>query len=243
MTPSILSGEAAFGLRYEFGSAIRAAANRNHMRTPLTMGVFFMMPCRGVGIGWGFRSGANFGEEFGAFEGAEGAVVFVFDLGAVAEEVFVEEIVGVVVGSFEHAEGEAFEGVGGGFGVLGEAEAFGELGLIKGVEPGGFGVGEALDEPLLLGEALDEEGFGGALRGKVGEERGFEGVVFGLVLEGKNGELGGEAVLEGVETGGLFAGVGFGAGGLLGIAPVGGALFFGGHEFLQIQGDIGGQEF
>ncbi len=188
--------------------------------------------------GWGWT--ALEAEETGAFEGAEGALVFVFDLGAVAEEVFVEE---VVVGRFEHAEGEAFEGVGGGFGVLGEAEAFGELGLVEGVEPRGFGVGEALDEPLLLGEAFDEEGFGGALRGKVGEERGLEGVVFGLVLERENGELSGEAVFEGVETGGLFAGVGFGAGGLLGIAPVGGALFFGGHEFLHIQGDIGGQEF
>jgi len=161
--------------------------------------------------GWGWA--ALEAEETGAFEGAEGALVFVFDLGAVAEEVFVEEVVGVVVGSFEHAESEAFEGVGGGFGFLGEAETFGELGLEEGVKPGGFGVGEALDEPLLLGEALDEERFSGALRGEVLEERGFECVVLGLGLEGKNGELGGEAVLEGVETGGLFAGVGFGASG------------------------------
>jgi len=183
---------------------------------------------------WGFRSGANFGEEFGAFEGAEGAVVFVFDLGAVAEEVFVEEVVRVVVGRFEHAEGEAFEGVRGGFGVLGEAEAFGELGLVEGVEPGGFGVGEALDEPLLLGEALDEEdaGEGGGL--EVFEEVVFELVVFGLGLEGENGELGGEAVFEGVEAGGEFAGVGFGAGGFLSVEAVGRDLLFGGHGFLWI---------
>ena len=183
---------------------------------------------------WGFRSGANWGEgvgfeEFGAFEGAEGAVVFVFDLGAVAEEVFVQEVVGVVGADVEHAEGEAFVRVGVGFGVLGVFETGGVVGFVERGEPGAFGVGEALDEPLLLGEAFDEEGLGVALGLEVGEEGLLEVVEFGLGFEGEDWGLGGESVLEGVEAGGLFAGVGFGAGGFGGVAAVGRDLLFGCH--------------
>ena len=47
-----------------------------------------------------------------ACEGAEGAVVVELDLGAVAEEVLVEQVVGVVAADVAHAEGEALVGVG-----------------------------------------------------------------------------------------------------------------------------------
>jgi hypothetical protein len=168
-------------------------------------------------------------EELGAFEGAEGTVVFVFDLGAVAEEVFVHEVLGVVGVDVEHAEGEAFVRVGVGFGVLGVFESGGVVGFVEGGEPGAFGVGEALDEPLLLGEAFDEEGLGVALGLEVVEEGLLELVEFGLGFEGEDRGLGGESVLEGVEAGVLFAGFGFGSGGFGGVAAVGVDLLLGGH--------------
>ena len=133
-----------------------------------------------------------------AFEGAEGALVVVFDLGAVAEEVFVDEVVGVAGADVEHAEGEALVWVGVGFRIFGVLEAGGQAFLIEGVEPAAFGAGEAIDEPLLLGEALDEEEFGGALGLKVVDEGLFESVEVGLGFEGEDVGLGGEAVFEGV---------------------------------------------
>ena len=63
-----------------------------------------------------------------AFEGAEGALEVLLDLGAVAEEVFVDEVVGVA-GDVLHADGEAEVGVGVGFRILGAFEAFGQLHL------------------------------------------------------------------------------------------------------------------
>ena len=74
------------------------------------------------------------------FEGAEGALEVVLDLGAVAEEVFVEEVVGVA-GDVEHAEGEAFVGVRVGFWVLGAFGAFGQVRLVERLDPGAFGAG------------------------------------------------------------------------------------------------------
>ena len=133
-----------------------------------------------------------------ALKGAEGALVVVFDLGAVAEEVFVDEVVGVAGADVEHAEGEALVGVGVGLGVFGELEAVGEALLVEGVEPAAFGAGEAVDEPLFLGEALDEEEFGGALGLEVVDEGLCEGVVVGLGFEGEDVGLGGEPVFEGV---------------------------------------------
>ena len=85
-----------------------------------------------------------------------------------------------------------------GLGVFGELEAVGEALLVEGVEPAAFGAGEAVDEPLFLGEALDEEEFGGALGLEVVDEGLFEGVVVGLGFEGENVGLGGESVFEGV---------------------------------------------
>ena len=98
-----------------------------------------------------------------AFEGAERALEVLLDLGAVAEEVFVDEVVGVVGADLEHAEGEAFVGVGGGLGIFGLFEALFELGLIDGVKPGAFGFGEALGDPGAVDEALDEDLLGGVL--------------------------------------------------------------------------------
>ena len=135
-------------------------------------------------------------DEVIALEGAEGALVVVFDLGAVTEEVFVDEVVGIAGADVEHAEGEALVGVGVGLGVFGELEAVGEALLVEGVEPAAFGAGEAVDEPLFLGEALDEEEFGGALGLEVVDEGLFEGVVVGLGFEGEDVGLGGEAVFE-----------------------------------------------
>ena len=135
-------------------------------------------------------------DEVIALEGAEGALVVVFDLGAVAEEVFVDEVVGVAVADVEHAEGEAFVGVGVRLGIFGLLEAGGQAILVEGLEPAALSAGEAVDEPLLLGEALDEEEFGGALGLEVIDEGLFEGVVVGLGFEGKDVGLGGESVFE-----------------------------------------------
>lgn len=170
-----------------------------------------------------------------ALQGAEGAVVVELDLAAVAEEVFVEEVLGVVGADVAHGDGEAAvgvavgEGIGVGAGLGGVAEAFGVVGEVEGDEPAAFDEAEALGEPLLADEVLDEEGLGGALGGEVSEDGGFEGVEFGLGFEGEDDGFGGEAVLERVELDGVFAGGGAGTGGSLGVAAVGGALFWGGH--------------
>jgi hypothetical protein len=60
-------------------------------------------------------------------------------------------------------------------------------------------------------------------------------VVVELFLAGQDAVVGGEkAELRGV-TGGIgFAGFGFGAGGVLGVAAIGFDLSFGGHVFFQI---------
>ena len=129
-------------------------------------------------------------DEVIALEGAEGALVVVFDLGAVAEEVFVDEVVGVAVADVEHAEGEAFVGVRVGLGVFGVLEAGGQAILVEGLEPAALSAGEAVNEPLLLGEALDEEEFGGALGLEVIDEGLFEGVVVGLGFEREDMGLG-----------------------------------------------------
>ncbi len=55
-----------------------------------------------------------------------------------------------------------------------------------GGELAALGAGEAVDEPLLWGEALDEEEFGGALGLEVIDEGLFERVVVGLGLEGSS---------------------------------------------------------
>ena len=96
-----------------------------------------------------------------AFEGAEGALEVLLDLGAVAEEIFVDEVVGVA-GGLEEADGESFVGFGFGLGVFGIFDAFGQLGLVEGLQPGAFGAGESLRNPMALDKALDEDLLGDA---------------------------------------------------------------------------------
>jgi hypothetical protein len=68
----------------------------------------------------------------------------IFDGVAVAEEVLVEEVLGVVAGGLEHADGEALVGVGVGLGVPGAGTAGFQMGVVQGFEPAAFGTGEAL---------------------------------------------------------------------------------------------------
>jgi len=129
-----------------------------------------------------------------AFEGAKGALEVVLDLGAVAEEVFVEQVAGVVGVGLEHAEGEAFVGVGVGLGILGLAEAVGEVSLIHGVKPTAFGAGETLGDPVTVDEALDEDLLGGVAGLEIVEDGELEGFVGFGVFEGQEDGLGGEAM-------------------------------------------------
>ena len=168
-----------------------------------------------------------------AFEGAEGALEVLLDLGAVAEEVFVDEVVGVG-GRLEQADGESFVGLGVGFGIFGGFGAFGQLGLVEGLEPSSFGSGDSLRDPVSLDEALDENLLGDAFGLEVVEDGLLELVVVGLAFEGQDDGFGGEAVFEGVETGFGFAFCSAGSGGLFGVAAVGRDLFWCGHLFLHV---------
>ena len=118
-----------------------------------------------------------------AFEGAESALEVLLDLGAVAEEVFVDQVVGVA-GGLEEADGESFVGLGVGVGGFGGFDAFCQLGLVESLEPGPFGAGEALRNPVALDEALDEYLLGDAFGLEVVEDGLLELVVVGLAFEG-----------------------------------------------------------
>ncbi len=179
-----------------------------------------------------------------AFEGAEGALKVVLDLGAVTEEVFVEQVLGVVGVGLEHAEGEALVGVRVGFGMSGLSQAVRQMRFVHGMEPAAFGAGEALRDPMTMDEALDENLLGGVLRLQVLENGLLEGFVSRGVLEGQQDGLGGEPVFEGIEPDFGFAGRGAGAGGLLSIAAVGRDLFgcrHGSPPLLRVAG--GGKVF
>ena len=88
--------------------------------------------------------------------------------------------------------------------------------------------------PGVGGELGGEEALVGVLRGEVGGEAVAEGLeVFGA-FEGEDGELGGEAVHDGVEAGFGFTGGGAGAGGFLRILLTCGLLGWGegpGHGY------------
>ena len=127
------------------------------------------------------------------FEGAEGALEVVLDLGAVAEEVFVDEVVGVA-GDVEHAEGESFVGVRVGFRVFGAFGAFGEVGFVERLDPGAFGAGESLSDPVALDEALDEDLLSDAFWLEVVEDGLLEFEVVVRTFKGKDDGFGGEAV-------------------------------------------------
>jgi hypothetical protein len=95
-------------------------------------------------------------------------------------------------------------------------------------EQGGFDGGVADDAPVGGGELADEVEFGFAFGLEVGEvvvEFGF--VLFGGLVREDDGS-GGESVLEGIERGGGFAGVGFGAGGFAGVGAGGAGFAVGG---------------
>ena len=86
----------------------------------------------------------------------------------------------------------------------------------------------------------------GVLGGEVGDEAVAEGLeVFGA-FEGEDGELGGEAVLDGVETGFGFTGGGAGAGGFLRILLTCGLLSCGegpGHAYRVAWGSGAGRKW
>ena len=128
------------------------------------------------------------------FEGAEGALEVVLDLGAVAEEVFVDEVVGVA-GDVLHADGQALIGLGVGFRIFGAFEAVGQLHLVEALEPGALGAGEALCDPVTLDEALDEDLLGDALGLEIVEDGLLEFAVIVRAFEGEDDSFGGEAVL------------------------------------------------
>jgi hypothetical protein len=92
----------------------------------------------------------------------------------------------------------------------------------------------AAEPPVAGGDALDEGLLDESLGFELGDEIGEEGVKVGLafVAVGRIDDdvLGEEPVLEGVARGAGLAAGGPGAGGVLGVALVGGALF-GGHGF------------
>jgi hypothetical protein len=110
-----------------------------------------------------------------------------------------------------------------------EALEFPEVTVDGALDVGFVAAGRGL-VPEDVGEAqIEETGFEGAGGVEVVEE-GVEEFVDRLIfLEGESGVFGVEAVFEAIEAnGGLTLG-GFGAGGLLGVAAIGGNLFFGGH--------------
>jgi len=76
------------------------------------------------------------------------------------------------------------------------------------------------------GELDDQIALVGSLGGEVLKEPIAESFEVGGGFEGEDGEFGGEPVFDGVESGIGFAGGGPGAGGLLGVALVSGALSF-----------------
>ena len=119
------------------------------------------------------------------FEGAEGALKVVLDLGAVPEEVFVDEVVGVA-GDFLHADGEVLVGFGVGFRIFGLFGAFGEMRFIEGLEPGSFGAGEAMRDPVALDEALDEDLVDDAVGLEVVEDGFLEFAIIVRAFEGED---------------------------------------------------------
>ena len=129
-----------------------------------------------------------------AFEGAEGALEVLLDLGAVAEEIFVDEVVGVA-GDVLHADGEALVGFGVGFRIFGLFGAFGQMRFVEGLEPGAFGAGESLGDPMTLDEALNQDLLGDALRLEIVENGLLELAVIVRAFEGENDGFGSEAVL------------------------------------------------
>jgi hypothetical protein len=99
------------------------------------------------------------------------------------------------------------------------------------IKDAGFEDVDAAQAPGGGGDFLDEVGFDGAVGLEVVVEIGLELVELVLVLAFDDGDLGGEAVAEGVPgDAGLTLG-GFGAGAFLSVAAVGSDLFLTGHKW------------
>ncbi len=90
-----------------------------------------------------------------------------------------------------------------------------------------FDLLRAKDAPGMGRELVDEEALVGVGGSEVGFEAGAQGEKVLFILEGEHGNASGEAVLDGIHAGSLFAGRGTGSGGLHGVALIGGALRFG----------------
>ncbi len=132
-------------------------------------------------------------------EGIPGAVELGVDVGGVTEEIAVEVIVGIGGGGLE-GESESTIGVfveglvgfeAGGFEVMDDL-------LQEQVLQGDFDLLGAEDAPGVGGELGGEEALIGGAGGEVGFKAGLEGFEVIGALEGEEGELGGEAVLESV---------------------------------------------
>jgi hypothetical protein len=117
-----------------------------------------------------------------------------------------------------------------------EALEFPEVTVDGALDMGFIAAGRGL-VPKNVGEAqLEETGFEGAGWVEVVEE-GVEEFVDRLIfIEGEIGLFGVEAVFEAIEANGGLAFGGFGAGAELGVAAVGGNLFFGGHTGCSLKG-------
>ncbi len=84
----------------------------------------------------------------------------------------------------------------------------------------GFESGDAIDAPGCVGEGLDDLCFERAFGPEIVKEAAGVVLVGGVVLGGKDDDVAGESMAEGVEGGALFAGWGAGAGGVLGVGSV-----------------------
>ncbi len=151
------------------------------------------------------------------------------DEGAVAEEVLVQEILGVLGSDVEHAEGEALGRIGLGFGAHGTVGAFGELVLVEKLHQTALGAGDPEREPVFVDEALDEDLLGGGAGLEILKHVVAQGFEVSGGFEGKYDGLRGEPVFEGVEPGARFAGGGLRAGGFLRVAAIGVDLSLRGH--------------
>jgi hypothetical protein len=141
------------------------------------------------------------------FEGPAGAVELGLDFAGVAKQVAVEVIVGIVLGVLERESEPAVR--------IFLERFFGVVAVsFEGVQ--GLFEEEFLEADLDLLGAEDAPSVGGELGGKellvgvLGSEVLLEAVAKGLkvfgAFEGEDGEFGGEAVLDGVETGFRFSG-------------------------------------
>ncbi len=150
------------------------------------------------------------------------------NVAAIAEEVPVQMVLRISLGG-EEREHEPGEGIFG-QGALGPVSALFQvvnLLLEEKVVQTDFDLLRAEDPPGVRGELVDEEALVGVGGGEVGFEAGAQGEKILFILEGEHGDASGEAVLDGIHAGSLFAGRGTGSGGLHGVALIGGALRFG----------------